>query len=206
MTQGFQSELITWATVQNLSQKLALKIQGSNFKPNELVTIARGGYIPARILCDYLDIYELSSIRITHYTAGAKKRQKAHLAEGLSRDLNGKNVLLVDDVSDSGATLEMARKHLQDCGAGNIRIAVLHHKQTSTIKPDYYGIKLIKWRWIIYPWAVTEDLTGFIERMPHRPASPSEAVKMLQKYYGLKVRIDIAERIMTGTLLRNNQV
>lgn len=198
MTQLFQSELITWATVQRLSKKLAMKIQSSSFRPDIIVGIARGGYVPARILCDYLDIYELSSIRITHYTAGAEKRQKAYLAEGLSKDLSGKRVLLVDDVSDSGVTLELASNHLHDCGAESVRMAVLHHKHTSTIEPDYYGVKIIKWRWIIYPWAVKEDLTGFIKHMPHRPADSDEAVKMLKDYCGLKVQKDLVDEIMSG--------
>jgi hypoxanthine phosphoribosyltransferase len=195
MIQQFRCELISWATVKHLSHNLAIKIRNASFEPDVVVAIARGGYVPARLLCDCLNLTDLKSIRIAHYKAGAQKQQKAKLVESLCRDLGGRNVLLVDDVSDSGDTLELARQHMVEYNAGPIRTAVLHHKQTSTVKPDFYAQRIIKWRWIIYPWAVVEDLTGFIDRMPNRPANSGEAVKLLQKHWGLRIRQSLVEEI-----------
>ncbi|MGD8999478.1 MAG: phosphoribosyltransferase [Granulosicoccaceae bacterium] len=196
MTQRFRCELVTWAGVQRLSHKLALKIRNDGFHPDIVVAIARGGYVPARLVCDYLNLTDLRSIRIVHYTAGAEKQRTAELVEGLCRGLEGKNVLLVDDISDTGDTLELARDHLLDFGAGPIRIGVLHHKQTSTMVPDYYAQRIVKWRWITYPWAVVEDVTGFIERMPKRPADAAEAVRLLRAEYDLQVRESVVEEIL----------
>ncbi|AKB12522.1 Xanthine-guanine phosphoribosyltransferase [Methanosarcina thermophila CHTI-55] len=42
--------------------------------------------------------------------------------------------------------------------------AVLQHKTCSAFTPDFYAQKIIKWRWIIYPWARYEDLAGFAEK------------------------------------------
>jgi hypoxanthine phosphoribosyltransferase len=196
MIQQFPCELISWTNVKHLSHNLAIKIRNARFQPDVVVAIARGGYVPARLLCDYLNLTDLKSIRIAHYTAGAQKQQKAKLVDNLCRDLGGRKVLLVDDISDTGDTLELARDHLVECGAGPIHIAVLHHKKTSTVEPDYYAHHIIKWRWIIYPWAVTEDLTGFIDRMPHRPVDAGEAVMLLQKYCGLRIRQSLVEEIL----------
>jgi hypoxanthine phosphoribosyltransferase len=198
MIEQFHCELISWATVNSLSHVLAVKIRKTRYRPDIVVAIARGGYVPARLLCDSLNLTDLSSFRIAHYIEGSQKQQKALLVESLCRDLSGKNVLLVDDVSDTGDTLELARNHLAEHGAETIRIAVLHHKQTSTVEPDYFAHRVIKWRWIIYPWAVTEDVTGFIERMPHRPADAGEAVKLLQQYYGVKIRQSLVEEILAA--------
>jgi hypoxanthine phosphoribosyltransferase len=196
MTQQFRCELVSWASVQRLSHRLAMMIRKDKFHPEIVVAIARGGYVPARLLCDYLDLTDLRSIRIVHYTAGAAKQRTAELVEGLCHDLCGKQVLLVDDISDTGDTLELARAHLQANNAGSIRIAVLQHKQTSTMLPDYFGQRIVKWRWITYPWAIVEDVTGFIERMPQRPGSAAEAVRLLQEYHGLHIRESLIEEIL----------
>ena len=196
MIKQFRCELISRATVNRLSHNLAVKIRNSRYRPDVVVAIARGGYVPARLLCDSLNVTDLSGFRIVHYASGSQKQEKAQLVDDLCRDLGGKNVLLVDDVSDTGETLELARNHLVEHGAGNIRIAVLHHKQTSTLEPDYFAHRIIKWRWIIYPWAVTEDVTGFIERMPHRPNDAAEAVRLLQQHYGLRISQSMVEKIL----------
>jgi hypoxanthine phosphoribosyltransferase len=194
MTGQFRCELVSWATVQRLARVLAARIRDARFKPDIVVAIGRGGYVPARLLCDYLDITDLRSIRIVHYTAGAQKQRRARLVDGLCRDLEGKRVLLVDDVSDTGDTLELARRHLLEHGAGPVRIAVLHHKLTSVLEPDFIAQRIIKWRWITYPWAVVEDVAGFLARLPQRPADADEAVALLRQQHGLQVsRVLVAE-------------
>ena len=195
MTRQFSCELVSWATVMRLTHDLAVRIRQAGFRPDVVVAIARGGYVPARLLCDYLDLADLSSIRIVHYTAGANRRQSAGLVEGLCRSLDGRNVLLVDDVSDTGDTLVLAREHLAELGADDVRIAVLHHKMTSTVEPDFFAHRIVKWRWIIYPWAVTEDVTGFMERLPRRPADADEAVGLLRQHFGLQIRRSVVERL-----------
>lgn len=195
MNEPFSSELVSWTAVRNLSRKLAGKIRDDGFRPGLVVAVARGGYVPARLLCDYLDIHELSSIQIVHYAAGAKKKRQARLVEIPSRNVHGRNVLLVDDVNDTGDTLELAREHFANAGVRSLRIAVLHHKISSSMVPDYYAQKIIKWRWLIYPWAIYEDVNGFIDRLPRGPAEATDVVKLLEKYYGLRVDKELVEEI-----------
>lgn len=61
--------------------------------------------------------------------------------------------------------------------------------------PDYYAQKIIKWRWLIYPWAIYEDVNGFIDRLPRGPAEATDVVKLLEKYYGLRVDKELVEEI-----------
>lgn len=196
MSREISCELVSWAGVQRLSRGLAGKIRADGFRPEVVVAIARGGYVPARLLCDHLDLADLTSIRIVHYAAGAQMQRKAELVEGLCRGLEGKPVLLVDDISDTGDTLALARDHLLCHGAGPLRIAVLHHKQVSTVVPDYYGHRIIKWRWITYPWALIEDVTGFIQRMPERPLDAAQAANRLLQAYGIEVPASVLEEVM----------
>ena len=52
----------------------------------------------------------------------------------------------------SGDTFDAALSHLAERGTPrNVRTAVLDHKVNSPYEPDYFGRKVIKWRWIIYP-------------------------------------------------------
>ena len=194
---SFECELVSWESVVELTYKLAAMIKHSGFKPDIVIAIARGGYVPARIICDRLDIYDLASIRITHYTGGSTKQEQARLSIPLSIDINGMNVLLVDDVDDTGDTFLVALEHLKSLNPKAIKIAVLHHKTICTLLPDYYVATVRKWRWIIYPWALTEDITGFINRMEPKPCTVDEAQMRLEQDFNIKLSIRQLEEIIS---------
>jgi hypoxanthine phosphoribosyltransferase len=186
MQDRFRCELVSWHTSQRLARRLALGIRDSGYRPDVIVAIARGGFVPARILCDYLAITNLTSIRIVHYTTGARKAGEARLTEGLGIDVHDARVLIADDVSDTGDTLALARRHVEDFAPADVRIAVIHHKRGASVRPDYYAHHVVRWRWITYPWAVLEDASGFIEQMAVRPRSAEDAAKRLEADYGMR--------------------
>lgn len=202
MAEILPCELVSWGMVYDLCRDLALSIRKSAFRPDIMVAIARGGYVPARILCDFLDISALASIRIVHYTAGAKKEKAARLVAPLNEDIRGLQVLLVDDVNDSGETLAVATGHLRALGPAALRVAVLQQKQVSPFIPDFFGAGIRTWRWIIYPWAVHEDIGGFLGRMEagERPGSVQEAAAFFSRHYGIRVPNRVLEDIMIGPL------
>lgn len=187
MAEKFRCELISWGRIRSLTQRLAGSIRAAGYRPDTVVAIARGGYVPARLLCDFLDIGDLRSIRVIHYTAGAHRHKRARLVNPLCTPVRGKRVLIVDDVSDSGDTLEIALRHIRSFRPRDVRVAVLHHKTTSPIEPDFHAQRVVKWRWITYPWAVVEDISGFIMRMKPRPATTRQAARRLEKDFGLKL-------------------
>ena len=175
MGKEFRCELISWRRVYVLARKLAYMIVDDNFKPDVIVAIARGGYVPARILCDFLAVSTLASIRIEHYLPGASKQKIARLTDPLAINITGKNVLLVDDVNDTGDTLELAVKHLQEFSPKEVKVAILIQKKTSDFLPDYFAQTIIKWRWLIYPWAVMEDISGLLSKIDPRPDTAEKA-------------------------------
>lgn len=156
-------ELLDWQQVHQSARTLAALIRQSGFRPQLIIAIGRGGYVPARILADYLDMMELSAIRVEHYH-GAEKQRQARVQYPLGHDINGQDILLVDDVSDSGDTYKVALDYLTTLQAGIIKTAALHHKTVSAYVPDYYAELIEQWRWLTYPWAVMEDLSGFIRQ------------------------------------------
>ncbi len=195
MGTDFRCELVSWNRIYQLARRLALTITEAQFQPDVIVAIARGGCIPARIVCDFMDVFNMTSFRIEHYSPGGCKKQYAHLASYLSIDVSGTKVLVVDDVSDTGDTLELAINHVQSFDPAQVKIAVLHHKKISTIEPDFYAMKVVKWRWIIYPWAVIEDISGFIARMDKPPKTPEEAARRFEEENAIKVPKQVLEDV-----------
>ena len=57
-------KVVSWSEVVEWCRALAQKIRLSKFKPDVIVAIARGGFVPARLLCDYLDVIDLLSIKL----------------------------------------------------------------------------------------------------------------------------------------------
>ncbi|WP_267887578.1 phosphoribosyltransferase, partial [endosymbiont of Ridgeia piscesae] len=106
----------------------------------------------------------------------------------LSAHVSGRRVLLVDDVSDSGDTFEIALAHLRTRGAPAIvRIAVIHHKIQSHFTPDFHARKIVKWRWLTYPWALLEDLTTFVGKMKPVPRDAEEIARHLHQEHGIRL-------------------
>ena len=141
--------------------------------------------MPARIISDFMLIMNLSSFKIEHYR-GTRKKRRAVVRYPIGQGVAGKKVLLVDDVCDTGDTFEVACKHLEKhMLPEDIRTAVLHFKKTSSFIPDYYAGKIIKWRWIIYPWAAAEDISEFISQIQPRPETTAEIREILARDYGI---------------------
>ncbi len=144
---------LTWSDVQRLTEVVAKKIDASGFKPEIVVAISRGGFDPARIICDQLGIRRLASIQLESYEGMSKSREPA-VVFPVNADLHGKRALLVDDVSDSGASIVKARDHLIENGVGEVKLMTLHIKPWSKFKPDYYADETDEW--VVYPWEIKE--------------------------------------------------
>ncbi|MDO5841106.1 phosphoribosyltransferase [Methanosarcina mazei] len=171
-----------------MSRLLARKIKASGYKPDLIIAIGRGGYVPGRLVSDFLLFSDLTSIKVEHYLRGAEMKAEARIRFPLSVDISGKKVLIVDDVTDTGDTLKLSIGYVQSLNASEIRTAVLQHKTCSSFVPDFYGQKIIRWRWIIYPWARYEDLAGFTKRILEDGAiDVSRIIYELKDRHGLEV-------------------
>lgn len=187
MAEQLRCELIPMETVYELAYELAARVRASGFDPDLVVAISRGGFTPARVLCDVLGIFNLTSIRVVHYSKAATHDRPAYIKYPLSIPIDGQRVLVVDDVNDTGDTLQVARTYLESLGPAEVRTAVLHEKTSSPIRADHAAATITEWRWLIYPWAVVEDVGGFLRQMQPRPTSVAEAAERLQADYGLQL-------------------
>lgn len=190
-----QVEYVSWARFVRLCGVLYRRILASGFEPDMIIAITRGGYPPARVLADYFDISDLLSLKVEHYR-GPDKMRAAIVPYPFPASLQDRRVLVVDDVSDSGDSLSAALAHLGEKGIPqSLKTAVLHHKKTSAFTPDYYAHRVLKWRWITYPWAVVEDLSVLLGRLERAPRRIEDLRKVLLREYRLELPAGILEEV-----------
>ena len=133
---------MTWETSVDYCEKLAKMI---DFRPDIIVGISRGGLVPARILSDILNV-KILILGIKFYKNIGETSDKPTITQDLPK-IEGKKILIVDDIADSGKSLLAATEYLK---GNELRTATLHYKTTSKFKPDYY-IEIAD-AWIVYPW------------------------------------------------------
>ena len=159
--------LVSWEEIVEWSRGLAEKILASGYRPDAVVAVARGGYVPARLLCDFLDVTDLLSVQSQHWVEAARAAERAVLKYPYKVDMSGRRLLLVDDIVDTGETLLLARDYIErEWRPAEVRIAVLQWiSSVAKFKPDYYHVEVRDWTWFQYPWTRLEDTQQFIKRI-----------------------------------------
>jgi Predicted phosphoribosyltransferases len=201
--------LVSWDEIAEWARVLSMKIRDSGWLPDVVVAIARGGYAPARLVCDYLGVTDLLSVQVVHWPSTAQVAEKAYIKYPLSVDLNDKRVLVIDDIVDTGDSIQLAKEHIERNNKNvEVRTAALQWISTvAKFKPDYWAIEVKDWTWFVYPWNITEDMTNFIRRILNEESKSgkvewtlNEIIGKMVEWYGdeaLKVKvtyIDLALR------------
>jgi hypoxanthine phosphoribosyltransferase len=155
-------EAPTWNQIYAMLLRQARKIRQSRFEPNIIVGVTRGGWIPARVLSDLLEIFDLATLGGEFYLGVTKTRKEPVLTQSVSGIVAGKNALVVDDVADSGKSLQLVREHILQQGAREVRIATLYCKPFSVTKPEYYESETHGW--VVFPWEPKETIRRIVEK------------------------------------------
>ncbi len=198
MVEGFRCELVSWVAVESWVASLVDKMKRDGFTPEIVIAMARGGLVPARLICDHLVIKNLFTVKTEHWGLTATQDGKAKLAQALAVDVKGLRVLVVDDITDTGQSLLLARDHIASLKPGGLKTATMLHIAHSLIAPDYYAKKVEKdrWTWFIFPWNVREDLRNIVPKALAEPAD----LKELQRVLKTKFQIEPAEALLKETL------
>ena len=160
---------VSWDEYHRMIERLALKVYESGWKFDQVLCLARGGVRPgdvfSRIFDKPLAIMSTSSYR----EEGGTKQSDLDIAKYMTMTkgpLAGR-VLLVDDLADSGVTLQKVSAHLTENfkGVTEVKSAVIWVKGTSAYRPDYYLDDLPHNPWIHQPF---EDYDGL---RPHQLAA-----------------------------------
>jgi hypoxanthine phosphoribosyltransferase len=171
-------EVPTWNQIYTMLLSQAEKIRQSGFKLDVIAGVTRGGLAPARILADLLEITDIVTVGVEFYVSVAETRGEPVLTQRVSADVKDQKALLVDDVADTGKSLRLAREHLRQQGATEIRIATVYSKPLSVIKPNYYEKETC--RWVVFPWDVKETIRKIVEKHSDKHATKTEIAKLVE--------------------------
>lgn len=159
-------EILTWQDYGIAVRELARQIAHDGFRPDIILGIARGGLIPAGSLGYALSIKNTYLINVEYYTDIDERLDVPVILPPYLElvELDDASVLIVDDVADTGHTLQMVYEFVRG-KVRDARAAVLYAKSRSVISPQYV------WRstdlWINFPWSSEKPIVA--------PAHGSEA-------------------------------
>ncbi len=197
MPKKFQVELVSWEAVYDLSRILSNRIIESGYTPDLVIGLARGGWVPARNICDFMGLKDLISLKTEHWGITAQPDGEAVLKFPIDIDLSGMKVLVVDDITDTGKSMQLSVDYIKTLAAEEVRTATLHHMNGCAFTPDYTALD-IDWKWMLYPWCFTEDLINLAKSlMEDDEKLHLEAVKSgLESTYQIEVGLEDLELIL----------
>jgi hypoxanthine phosphoribosyltransferase len=156
---------VSWHDVQQQVQELIRQMCLDKWTPDYVVGITRGGLTPANLISQYLDCpMETLKVRLRDGAAD-ECESNFWMAEDA---FNGKNILIVDDINDSGTTLNWIKRDWEgNCfehdeqwdfvWGKSTRVATLYDNQASQsqLVPSYAAETINKLddpQWIVFPW------------------------------------------------------
>ena len=128
-----QKEL-SFVDVEKHVISLGDQIRRDNFKPSYIVAVARGGWVPARILSNALGVNRILSIGIAY---ADQQRTKLSTYSSPNPFPQNENILIVEDHLESGRSLEFA-KELFENKKNNVKTAALFISNKTVFTPTYY--------------------------------------------------------------------
>jgi len=174
---GLQLLHVSWDDVQSLTEEIARQIQERGYVPDVIVAVSRGGFDPARILCDQRGIKRHARLQVEYYRDINEVSSTPEIVFPLNTEVPDTSILIVDDVSDTGTSLQVARDHVHERGASEVRVATLHVKPWTKFKPDFSASVVESW--IIYPWEIVESINSITEKLRLEGLSSSNVEREL---------------------------
>jgi xanthine phosphoribosyltransferase len=147
---------ISWDQIHRDSRALAWRLDGKG--PDDgawraVVAITRGGMAPAMIVARELDIRTVDTISVVSYHSGggkADQRREAKVLKSPDAEVmggDGTGVLIIDDLVDSGKTLELVRQLYP-----NAHFATVYAKPEGEPQVDTFITGVSQDTWIFFPW------------------------------------------------------
>lgn len=159
--------IVGWEEYKNIVEKLAVQIH-DKYDPTVLIGIMRGAAPIIDILSRILKL-PIAYIVIQSYSGKGMEDQQGQLMfareiSSLANDKDFKKVLLIDDLSDTGLTLNKSIEWLKNYGPTKnyieeIKTACLWKKKSSSFEPDFCPINLDYDPWIVQPTEHYEEIS-----------------------------------------------
>ena len=158
--------IVSWEEYKKIVEKLAVEVH-KNYKPTVLIGIMRGAAPIIDILSRILKL-PIAYIVIQSYSGKGIEDQQGQLMfareiSSLADNKDFNKVLLIDDLSDTGLTLNKSIEWLKNYGPTKdyikeVKTACLWKKKSSKFEPDFCSVKLNSDPWIVQPTEHYEEL------------------------------------------------
>jgi uncharacterized protein len=193
-SESFECEIMSWNLFNELTKKVAVKMNEDNYSPDFMVGLARGGWVLSRVLCDYLGIKDLVSLKVEHWGVTATPDGSAQIKYPINIDLTGRDVVIVDDITDTGDSMKVALEYIKTLNPKTVKTAALRNINGSKFTPDYFGDE-ITWRWVVFPWNFIEDMCNIVPKASEGAGSIEEVQKRLKERHGVELTLDQIKEI-----------
>ena len=184
ITSNFHDQLYEyydWTELGQLVFELCQQILTTEKKFDRLIALSKGGLTFARSLVDYLDIPDISIIKIEFYTGIGDTTRTPIITQSLPVNIQNEKILIFDDLVDSGETLELAKKYISQHGAKKVETAILFRKEWTKIETNYH-VKESK-AWIIFPNEV-RSTTKLLMKIWQKKGDNDEQIKLKLQQIG----------------------
>lgn len=158
-TTSAQRERLAWGDFGLATRDLARQVADDGYRPDVILSIARGGLLVGAALGYALDVKNAWTMNVEYYTGVDERLDVPMILPPVPElvDLESARMLIADDVADTGETLRLVK----DFCAGKVaeaRCAVLYEKPRSLVACEYV------WRrtdlWIDFPWSADAPVTA----------------------------------------------
>ena len=194
----FRCKIVNWDEISRWTLDVARQIQDCRCKPSVIIGLTRGGWVPARLLCDHLHVKKLYAVKTEHWGITANQNGKALLTQELNANIEGEQALIVDDITDTGESLKLAIAHVDALRPKEIQTACLLHITHSKIEPNFYSVRVSEreWTWFIFPWNLHEDLKTILPKTLYEGRTEDEIRNAFREQF----QIEVSEDLVRGTL------
>ncbi|MFB6126396.1 MAG: phosphoribosyltransferase [Halolamina sp.] len=199
LPEEFDCTITNWEYIYGLCRDVSDQVIDADFEPDVVVALARGGWFAGRCLCDFLGMDDLTSLKMEHYVGTAAKSDEPEVRYPMPKgSVEGKDVLIIDDIADTGGSIRRAHEYVHERDAAAVRTATLQLLQTSEFEPDYVGERLEEWAWIVYPWNFIEDMvdlvSGVMEKADAETFTEADVRHYLAEYHDVdRIEMEIAQ-------------
>jgi uncharacterized protein len=145
-------ERMEWSEVGLAARMLAERILEDDYRPDMLLSIARGGLVVGGALAYALDVKNTFTMNVEFYVGVDERLPMPMILPPVPElvDLDEARVLVADDVADTGRTLALVKDFCAG-SVGEVRVAVLYEKPRSIVRCEYVWRRTD--RWIEFPWS-----------------------------------------------------
>jgi len=195
----FKCTITNWDYIYDLCREVSNQVKAAEFEPDVVVALARGGWFAGRCICDFLGLDDLTSLKMEHYVGTAQKSGEPTVRYPMPEgSVEGKDVLIIDDIADTGGSIRRAEEYVEERDPGEVRTATLQLLGTSEFQPDFVGERLEEWTWVVYPWNFIEDMvdlvSGVMEKDGDGAYTAEEIRHLLSEFHRVeRMEMEIAQ-------------